>query len=46
MSHACCNFDFLTLPEMITRREMFSRVGTGLTGMALATLLGRRFVRR
>jgi hypothetical protein len=40
MSNTCCNFDFLTLPELIARREMFSRVGTGLTGMALATLLG------
>src|SRR5258708_6617615 len=40
MSLHCCNFDFLTLPEMLARREMFSRVGTGLTGLALATLLG------
>src|SRR5579863_5829680 len=40
MPDACCNFDYLTLPDLIARRDMFSRVGTGLTGMALASLLG------
>ena len=25
MPKTCCNFDFLTLPELIARREMFAR---------------------
>ncbi len=38
--HMQCNaHDVLDLPEMLGRRELFLRVGTGLTGMALATLL-------
>ncbi|MBI5758896.1 MAG: DUF1501 domain-containing protein [Planctomycetales bacterium] len=36
----CHNFDFLSLPDLLHRRELFSRVGCGLTGIALASLLG------
>jgi hypothetical protein len=36
----CHNFDYLTLPDLLHRRELFSRVGCGLTGLALASLLG------
>ncbi|HLJ12264.1 MAG TPA: hypothetical protein VKU82_13805, partial [Planctomycetaceae bacterium] len=39
MSHACCNVDYLNLPDLIARRDLFGRLGTALTGMALATLL-------
>jgi Protein of unknown function (DUF1501) len=35
----CGNDDHLDLRETIARRELFSRVGTGLTGIALASLL-------
>ncbi len=35
----CDNRDYLDLHETIARRELFSRVGTGLTGIALASLL-------
>ncbi len=35
----CQNFDLLNLPDLIDRRQLFSRVGTGLTGLALAGLL-------
>jgi len=36
---SCGNSDPLDLRTLISRRELFSRVGTGLTGMALASLL-------
>jgi hypothetical protein len=39
MNCPCRQFDFLTLPDLIGRRELFERVGTGLTGIALAGLL-------
>jgi hypothetical protein len=35
----CTNYDYLSLANLIGRRELFSRVGAGLTGMALASLL-------
>jgi hypothetical protein len=35
----CCDFDSFTLPQLLNRREIFGRVGTGLTGIALASLL-------
>lgn len=35
----CHNHDVLNLSDTIARRELFARVGTGLTGMALASLL-------
>ena len=35
----CNNLDPLTLPGLIGRRELFSRMGAGLTGIALASLL-------
>lgn len=31
--------DCLNLPELISRRQLFSRVGSGITGLALASLL-------
>src|SRR5687768_15147440 len=37
----CQQLDSLELDQLIARRELFSRVGTGLTGAALAWLLGR-----
>lgn len=36
---ACGNNDYLDLSQLLNRREMFSRVGTGLTGVALSSLL-------
>lgn len=41
----CHNFDYLSLPDLLHRRELFSRVGCGLTGIALASLLGDDEVR-
>jgi Protein of unknown function (DUF1501) len=35
----CCQRDFLNLSKLLGRREVFQRVGTGLTGIALASLL-------
>ncbi|MFN0053123.1 MAG: DUF1501 domain-containing protein [Planctomycetales bacterium] len=35
----CRNLDCVSLPDLIHRRELFGRVGTGLTGIALAALL-------
>jgi Protein of unknown function (DUF1501) len=35
----CSNIDWLTLPDLLSRREIFSRMGAGLTGIALASLL-------
>ena len=35
----CGNDDYLDLNETIARRELFSRIGTGLTGIALSSLL-------
>lgn len=35
----CSNVDCLTLSGLLHRREMFTRLGTGLTGVALASLL-------
>ena len=35
----CGNYDWLDLPELLSRRELLSRASTGLTGMALASLL-------
>jgi hypothetical protein len=35
----CCNNDVLDLREIIARRELFSRMGTGIAGIALASLL-------
>lgn len=35
----CRNYDYLSLTDAISRRELFSRVGGGLTGIALASLL-------
>lgn len=39
MNCACRDFDYLTLSDLIGRRELFERMGTGLTGIALAALL-------
>ncbi|MBI3862820.1 MAG: DUF1501 domain-containing protein [Planctomycetia bacterium] len=37
----CCRLsDYVTFPELLARRQMFERVGTGLAGVALASLLG------
>lgn len=36
---ACGNNDYLDMSQLLNRREMFSRVGTGLTGIALSSLL-------
>ena len=33
------NNDYQRFTQMLSRREMFSRVGSGLTGIALASLL-------
>ena len=38
----CQDYDFLDLGETIARRELFRRMGTGITGIALASLLARR----
>ena len=35
----CENYDWLDLPKLLNRRELLSRASTGLTGMALASLL-------
>lgn len=35
----CNHYDYLTMPDLIGRRELFSRMGAGLTGIALASLL-------
>src|SRR5262245_60607939 len=40
MPASCHPFHFATLPELLARRQMFERVGTGLAGVALASLLG------
>ena len=41
----CTDYDYLTLPQMFGRRGFFSRVGAGLTGIALASLLADDDVR-
>ncbi len=41
----CRNYDFLDLHETIARRELFTRLGTGLTGIALASLLADEHLR-
>jgi len=35
----CHNSDLLSVPDLLDRREMFTRLGTGLTGVALAAML-------
>lgn len=35
----CSNSDYLDLRQSLSRRQLFSRVGTGLTGIALSSLL-------
>src|SRR5262245_9961035 len=39
MSRPCSRFDHLSLAEVLSRRAIFERMGTALTGLALATLL-------
>ena len=36
---ACGNNEYLNMTDLLNRRDMFSRVGTGLTGIALSSLL-------
>ncbi|MGE5192168.1 MAG: DUF1501 domain-containing protein [Deltaproteobacteria bacterium] len=45
MTCACGNFDSLSLPALLSRREVFQRMGTGLTGIALASLLAEEPLR-
>jgi hypothetical protein len=35
----CQSYDYLTLADLISRRQLFSRAASGLTGIALASLL-------
>ena len=37
----CQNNDYSTLPELVSRRQLFTRAAAGLTGVALASLLDR-----
>ncbi len=36
---ACGHDDYLHLADLLNRRELYARVGTGLTGIALSSLL-------
>jgi hypothetical protein len=42
---SCGNADVISLPALLSRRQVFDRVGTGLTGIALAALLAEETAR-